>query len=91
MPVKSYLVCAKPGGGGRLAKQLGGLPGCTIWPAENREALVVVTDTVSEDSDALLRHALEGLESLGSLTLVAAFAAADDLVAIGKSAHHEPA
>ena len=91
MPVKSYLVCTKPGRGQHLAKQLSGLPGCTVWPAENREALVVVTDTTSEDADDRLRRSLEGLDSLASLTLVAAFAAPDDLVAIGKCVNHEPA
>ena len=91
MPVKSYLICTQPGRRRQLEAQLRRLPGCTVWPAQNREALVVVTDTASEAADDQLRGSLEALDSLASLTLVAAFAAPDDLVAIGRGVRHETA
>lgn len=53
-------------------------------PAENRDAVVVITDTPSEEAEAELRSRLEQMESLISLTLVAAFNADDDLISISK-------
>ncbi len=91
MPVKSYLACTQPGKGEQFAMEVSALPGCTIWPAENRDAFVIVTDTVSEEAEEILRRALESLEPTAALTLVAAYAAPDDLVAIGKGSKHEAA
>ena len=91
MPVKSYLACTQPGKGEQFAMEVRAFPGCTIWPAENRDAFVIVTDTVSEEAEEMLRRALEELEPMAALTLVAAYSAPDDLVAIGKEPKHEPA
>lgn len=91
MPVKSYLACTQPGKGEQFAMKVRNFPGCTIWPAENRDAFVIVTDTASEEAEELLRRALEALEPMAALTLVAAYAAPDDLVTIGKGSKHESA
>lgn len=82
MPVKSYLAHAAPGSATTLAEAISVLPGCSALPAENRDALVVITDTPSEETEAELRLRLEQLANLISLTLVAAYTADDDLIVI---------
>jgi nitrate reductase NapAB chaperone NapD len=83
MPIKSYLVHSHPGKSGELAARLATLPGCTAVPAHNRDALVLVTDTPSEDADRDLRVRLERAESLMAMTLVSAFQPDDDLISLG--------
>jgi nitrate reductase NapAB chaperone NapD len=83
MPVKSYLAHTDPAGLAEAASRIAALPGCTALPAENRGALIIVTDTNSEDADRELHAALEKIGPLRSLTLVAAFAAEDDLISLG--------
>jgi len=83
MPIKSYLVHSHPGQSQALASRLAALPGCTAVPAQNRDALVLVTDTPSEDADRDLRARLEQVESLVAMTLVSAFQTDDDLISLG--------
>ena len=86
MPIKSYLAHSSPNTSHELAAQMASLPGCTVLPAENRDALIVITDTPSEDNESELRLSIEQLPSLISLTLVSAFTADDDLISISKGA-----
>lgn len=86
MPVKSYLAHSSPNTAHQLAASMEILPGCTVLPAENRDALILITDTPSEDSELKLRLRIEVLSTLVSLTLVAAFTADDDLISISKGA-----
>jgi nitrate reductase NapAB chaperone NapD len=83
MPIKSYLVHSPPGESQALAARLAALPGCTTVPARNRDALVLVTDTPSEDADRELRTRLDEMESLIAITLVSAFQPDDDLISLG--------
>jgi nitrate reductase NapAB chaperone NapD len=84
MPVKSYIAHAAPGSAHQLAQSIAALPGCSVVPAENRDAVVVITDSPSEEAETELRSHLEQLETLISLTLVSAFSADDDLISIAK-------
>lgn len=86
MPIKSYLVQTRSGRRPEAAAQLAALSGCTVAPAENRDVLVLVTDTPSEEADAALRLRVENVEAVSALTLVSAFAADDDLISLGVSA-----
>ncbi len=86
MPIKSYLAHSSLNTAHQLAAHIESLPGCTVLPAENRDALIVITDTSSEDSESELRLSIEQLPSLISLTLVSAFTADDDLISISKGA-----
>jgi nitrate reductase NapAB chaperone NapD len=83
MPIKSYLVHSTPGDKQALASRLSALPGCTAVPARNRDALVLVTDTPSDDADRDLRARLDDIDSLMAITLVAAFQPDDDLISLG--------
>jgi nitrate reductase NapAB chaperone NapD len=82
MPVKSYLAYSAPDQAPQLAKTIAAIPGCLAVPAENRDAVVVITDTPSEDRERQLAEQLQELPGLDALTLVAAFAADDDLVSL---------
>lgn len=73
MPIKSYLVYPKPRQHAALAQALRGLPGCDVVPAENRDVLVLVTDTADDAGDAELLAQVQALPSLQWLTLVAGF------------------
>lgn len=83
MPIKSYLVHTAPNRATALAVRLAAIPGCGVVAAENRDALVLVTDTPSEEAEAEMRARLESLGDLTALTLVSAFQAEDDLITIG--------
>lgn len=86
MPIKSYLAHSSTNTAHQLAEHMQGLPGCTVLPAENRDALILITDTPSEENECELRLRIEQLPSLISLTLVSAFTADDDLISISKGA-----
>lgn len=84
MPIKSYIAHIVPGSVPQLAERIAALPGCSVVPAENRDAVVVITDTSGEEAETELRSRLEQMEGLITLTLVAAFSAEDDLISIAK-------
>lgn len=83
MPVKSYLAHTDAVRKAEATARITALAGCTAFAAGNRDALVIVTDTPSEEADRQLLAELEGIDALQSLTLVAAFAADDDLISLG--------
>lgn len=72
MPIKSYLALAHRGRRDELCRQVQAL-GCQTLAAQNGEVLIILTDTPSESEDERLLEALQGLEPLCHLTLVAAF------------------
>jgi hypothetical protein len=74
MPIKSYLAYPKEGSGEVLAEKLAALPGCAVEPAENRELLILITDTPEEASDKALEERLLAIPELDGLALVAAYA-----------------
>jgi nitrate reductase NapAB chaperone NapD len=86
MPIKSYLAHTHPNRASEAVRQLSALPGCTVAPAANRDILVLVTDTASEDAEAALRQQIDNAEAISTLTLVSAFATEDDLISIGATA-----
>jgi nitrate reductase NapAB chaperone NapD len=69
MPVCSYLVVPDPGAADSVAQRLSVLPGCDVARAENRDLLLLVTDTPGPEEDAQLRGTLETMEGIQALVL----------------------
>jgi nitrate reductase NapAB chaperone NapD len=67
MPVFSYLAYPKQGAKDQLLKDLAALDYCEATPAENREVLILVTDTPDEKTEKKLQKKLKHLKSLESL------------------------
>lgn len=69
MPVFGYLAIPVVGAMDTLHHELRSLPFCEVIPAENRDILVLVTDTPDEDTEQELQAALKSLGSLQSLSM----------------------
>jgi nitrate reductase NapAB chaperone NapD len=69
MPVCSYLVIPERGAEEPLARRLSALEGCDVAVAENRNLLLLVTDTPTPDADRALRDTIETLPGLQGLVL----------------------
>ena len=69
MPICSYLVIPEHGASQRVAGRLAALPGCDVVPAENRDVLVLVTDTPGFEEESALRREVEALDGIQALLL----------------------
>jgi nitrate reductase NapAB chaperone NapD len=67
MPVFSYLAYPGKGAKERLRSDLADIDHCEVLPSDNREVLVLITDTPDEQTEKELKKKLEGLKSLQSL------------------------
>lgn len=79
MPIKSYLAIAKDGSKRDLQQVISKLPGCEVTPAENKNVLVIITETRSAAEDEQLLKKLKSLDQLQMLTLVSAFSNQSEL------------
>ena len=73
MPVKSYIAYPKTGKKETLKQSLDRIVGIEVTPAENKELLIVVSDSENEEASKELEEQLESIESLEHLALVAGF------------------
>ncbi|CAM1365771.1 hypothetical protein [Tenacibaculum soleae] len=73
MPIKSYLAHPHEGKKEELKKALAVINGCEIIPAENKNVLVLVTETKDDIEDKSLKETIETLDSLKLLALVSGF------------------
>ena len=73
MPIKSYLAIPKEGQKEQLQKDISQLGDCEVTPSENKNVLVILTETANDKEDKDLFKKLNGLENLQLLTLVSAF------------------
>ena len=73
MPIKSYLAHPHEGKKEQLIQELLSLENCEVIPAENKDLLVVVTDTPDEIGDKKLTEQIEAIDSLKLLALVSGF------------------
>ena len=73
MPIKSYLAHPFEGKKEALTQEISELQHCEVIPAENKDLLIVVTDTETDTEDDNLKEKLETLGSLKLLTLVSGF------------------
>ncbi|WP_136810338.1 hypothetical protein [Desulfosediminicola flagellatus] len=69
MPVFGYLAIPTKGAIATLCDDLRSIPYCEIIPADNRDILVLVTDTPDDPTEIALQQQLKGLSSLQSLSM----------------------
>lgn len=58
-----------------LLKQLTLLSGCEAIPSQNKDVIVLITDTHSKEAEKALEKELEALTDINHLALVSGFAA----------------
>lgn len=73
MPITSYLAHPLEGKKSDLIKALTSFKECDVIPAENKEVVVVVTETESTEEENILKDKIEALKSLKLLALVSGF------------------
>ncbi len=73
MPIKSYLAYPHEGQKKQLTQALTTLSKCEVIPAQNKEVLVVLTDTQTEAEEQRLKIRLDAISSLKLLAMVAGF------------------
>lgn len=73
MPIKSYLAHPVKGQKDILIKDLLSLKNCEVIPAENKDVVVVVTDTENDTEEDNLKKQIEAFSSLKLLALVSGF------------------
>ena len=67
MPICSYLVVPEPGAGERVRRRLSVIDGCEVTVAENRELLILITDTSDLEQEEELRAEVEGMDGIQAL------------------------
>ncbi len=73
MPIKSYLAHPQEGKKEALMEALSKIDHCDVIPAENKELLIVVTDTESKTDDEKVKESIEAIKYLKLLALVSGF------------------
>lgn len=73
MPIISYLAHPQEGKKDELLKVLSTMDQCEVIPAENKNLLIVVTDTDTDKEQDDLKERIETIDSLKLLALVSGF------------------
>ncbi len=73
MPITSYLAHPQEGKKSDLIDALTSFEDCEVIPAENKDVLVVVTETQDTEEEKKLKEKIEALDSLKLLALVSGF------------------
>ncbi|WP_299551250.1 hypothetical protein [Seonamhaeicola sp.] len=73
MPIKSYLAHPHDGKKEELINAMSQLSNCEVIPAENKDLLIVVTDTDNKIEDEQLKEKIEAIDSLKLLAMVSGF------------------
>ena len=73
MPIKSYLAHPEEGKKEELIKAISQIEHCEVIPAENKNVLVVITETENDTQENKLKEKLESIQSLKLLALVSGF------------------
>ncbi|RED44903.1 hypothetical protein [Seonamhaeicola aphaedonensis] len=73
MPIISYLAHPQDGKKESLINEISQLSNCEVIPAENKDLLIVVTDTNNKEEDEQLKEKIEALDSLKLLAMVSGF------------------
>ena len=73
MPIKSYILHCKEEKKEQLLEKLQKLTNCEVIPAQNKEVIVIVTDTKSEEQDKELYNKLLEMQELKHMSLVSGF------------------
>ena len=67
MPICSYLVIPEPAAKERVRRQLEVVDGCEVVEAQNRDVLILVTDTPGLEEEERLRRAVERMDGIEAL------------------------
>lgn len=73
MPIKSYLAHPHKNRKEELIDALSSINQCEIIPAENKDILVIVTETDSKEEEEILKNKLDTISSLKMLAMVSGF------------------
>ena len=73
MPIKSYLAHPHEGKKEELLRAISELQECEVLPAENKEVLILVTETENKEDEEILQQKLEAISSLKLLAMVSGF------------------
>tara|TARA_Y100000385_G_scaffold192669_1_gene199237 strand:+ start:204 stop:440 length:237 start_codon:yes stop_codon:yes gene_type:complete len=73
MPIKSYIAYPFEGKKDVLIDGLNEIKQCEVIPSKNKEIVVVVTETPSNEEDIKLKELIDNLESLKMISLVSGF------------------
>lgn len=73
MPIKSYLAHPQDGKKEALMEALSKIDNCEVIPAENKDLLIVITDTESKIDDEKIKESIEAIKSLKLLAMVSGF------------------
>ena len=73
MPIKSYLVHPQEGKKIQLAQVLSEIEQCEVLPAENKDVLILVTETDSKQEEAVLKERLDNINDIKLMALVSGF------------------
>ena len=69
MPIRSYVVLPAVGARDAVAKRLQSIPACDVLPAQNRDLVLLVTDTPTGEEDEALRETVGKVAGVRSLVL----------------------
>jgi nitrate reductase NapAB chaperone NapD len=67
MPIFSYIAYPVNGAQAKLLKDLKAMDYCEVEPADNKDILILITDTPDENQEKILQQKLKNLKSLQSL------------------------
>ncbi|WJJ95240.1 hypothetical protein [Algibacter luteus] len=73
MPIKSYLAHPHEGRKQHLIDAFSAIKECEVLPATNEDVLVVITDTLDDVSEEILKEKIEKIDSLKLLAMVSGF------------------
>ena len=73
MPIKSYLVYPHDNQKNTLLKKLSAIEQCETYPAENKDLIVLVTDTGGKHQEEELQQKLQSIPELKMLSMVSGF------------------
>ena len=73
MPIKSYLAHPHEGKKAELLEALASINNCETIPAENKDLVVLITETETEFEEEQLKAKLETMPSIKLLAMVSGF------------------
>lgn len=73
MPIKSYLAHPHDGKKDTLIEAIQNVAHCEVIPAQNKNLLIVVTETETKEQEEHLKTQIESIESLKLLAMVSGF------------------
>lgn len=79
MGIQSYLIYAKPGCRDAVTAQLRSIEGADVTPANNRDVVILVTETEGKAGTQLLETLLSEIPEADGFALVAGYS--DELIA----------